>query len=61
MAALMMAAIFFDGIHFLFAGSALRVRLVRVMGEEAFQTIFSVMSLGGIIWLSRTYRYSYGI
>ncbi len=56
MAALMLAAMFFDGIHFLLAGSALRSRLVRLMGEEAFQMIFSVLSLGGIIWLSREYR-----
>lgn len=56
MAALMIAAIFFDGIHFLLAGSALRARLVRLMGEEAFQTIFSVLSLAGMIWLSQAYR-----
>jgi uncharacterized membrane protein len=56
MARLMMAAIFFDGIHVLFAGSALRAKLVRFMGEEAFQTIFAVLSLGGIIWLSVAYR-----
>ncbi len=56
MAALMAAAIFFDGIHFLLAGSALRAKVVRLMGEEGFQTVFSVLSLGGIIWLSREYR-----
>lgn len=56
MAALMMAAIFFDGIHFLFAGSSLRAKLVSFIGEELFQAIFSVMSLIGIIWLSHAYR-----
>lgn len=56
MARLIMAAVFFDGIHFLFAGSALRAKFVSAIGEEAFQTIFSVMSLGGIIWLSAAYR-----
>ncbi len=56
MAALMMAAIFFDGIHFLFAGSSLRAKIVSFIGEEMFQAIFSVMSLIGIIWLSRAYR-----
>jgi uncharacterized membrane protein len=56
MARLVMAAVFFDGIHFLFAGSALRAKFVRAIGEEAFQMIFSVLSLGGIIWLSVAYR-----
>jgi len=56
MAALMAAAIFFDGIHFLLAGSALRAKVVRLIGEEGFQTVFSILSLGGIIWLSREYR-----
>ena len=56
MATLIMAAIFFDGIHSFIAGSSLRAKLVSFIGEELFQAIFSVMSLIGIIWLSHAYR-----
>lgn len=56
MATLIMAAIFFDGIHSFIAGSSLRAKLVSFVGEELFQAIFSVMSLIGIIWLSQAYR-----
>lgn len=56
MAMLIVAAIFFVGIHLLIAGTALRARLVGWIGEELFQAIFSLLSLAGIIWLSRAYR-----
>lgn len=56
MATLIIAAIFFDGIHSFIAGSSLRAKLVGFVGEELFQAIFSVMSLIGIIWLSHAYR-----
>lgn len=56
MATLMLAALFFVGIHLFIAGTTLRARLVSLVGEETFQVIFSLLSLGGIIWLSRAYR-----
>ena len=55
MTALILAAIFFVGIHLIIAGTTLRARFVRWVGEEIFQVIFSLLSLGGIIWLSRAY------
>jgi uncharacterized membrane protein len=55
MASLLMAAVFFDGIHFFVAGTGLRGTIVRKIGEEAFQGLFSVLSLVGIFWLSRAY------
>jgi uncharacterized membrane protein len=49
------AALFFDGIHFLISGTALRGRIVGLIGERPFQGLFSLMSLIGIVWLSRAY------
>jgi uncharacterized membrane protein len=55
MTTLIIAAMFFVGIHLFIAGTGLRARLVRWAGEEMFQALFSLLSLGGIIWLSRAY------
>ena len=55
MASLLMAALFFDGIHVFVAGTRLRAKIAGKIGEEAFQGIFSVLSLVGIFWLSRAY------
>lgn len=55
MASLLAAAIFFVGIHLLLAGTELRWKITAKIGEEAFQSIFALLSLGGIIWLCRAY------
>ncbi len=55
MGSLIAAALFFDAIHILIAGTELRWKITSRIGEEAFQAIFSVLSLGGIVWLSRAY------
>jgi len=55
MASLLAAALFFDGIHFLISGTGLRGKLVGLAGERAFRATFSLMSLAGIVWLSRAY------
>ena len=55
MASLFAAALFFDGIHFLISGTALRGKIVGSIGERTFQGLFSLMSLIGIVWLSRAY------
>jgi uncharacterized membrane protein len=49
------AALFFDGIHFFISGSALRGKIVGLIGERPFQGLFSLMSLIGIVWMSRAY------
>ena len=49
------AALFFDGIHFLISGSALRGKIVGLIGERPFQALFSLMSLIGIVWMPRVY------
>lgn len=56
MASLFAAALFFDGIHFLISGTELRGKIVGLIGERPFQGLFSLMSLIGIVWLSRAYR-----
>jgi hypothetical protein len=55
MASLLGAAIFFIGIHILLAGTEVRWWIAGRIGEEAFQSIFGVLSLVGIIWLCRAY------
>ena len=55
MTSLFAAALFFDGIHFLISGTALRGKIVRLIGERSFQGLFSLMSLIGVVWLSRAY------
>jgi uncharacterized membrane protein len=55
MGSLIAAAVFFDAIHMLVAGTELRWKITGRIGEEAFQAIFSILSLGGIVWLSRAY------
>jgi uncharacterized membrane protein len=55
MASLFAAALFFVGIHVLISGTALRGKIVGLIGERAFQGLFSLMSLIGIVWLCRAY------
>jgi len=56
MTSLIMAAVFFDGIHFCISGTALRGKIVETIGEKAFRAIFSLLSVVGIVWLSRAFR-----
>jgi len=55
MASLLASAVFFVGIHVLLAGTEVRWKIVGKIGEEAFQSIFGLLSLGGILWLCRAY------
>ena len=55
MSSLLAAAIFFLGIHVFISGTALRGRIVGLIGEGPFRGVFSLMSLIGIIWLCRAY------
>lgn len=53
---LIMAAVFFVGIHFGIAGTRWRDSLVSRFGERAFRAGFSVLSLIGLYWLITAYR-----
>lgn len=56
MASLLLAALFFDGIHFFISGTELRGKIVTLIGERRYRGLFSLMSLIGIVWLCRAYR-----
>jgi uncharacterized membrane protein len=58
MGSLIVAALFFVGIHWFIAGTELRWKITAKIGEEAFQIIFSLLSLFGIFWLARVYRHA---
>lgn len=55
MNSLIAAAAFFVLLHLLVSGTALRGALVRLMGEGAYMGLFSLASVGGIVWLSMAY------
>jgi uncharacterized membrane protein len=55
MAALVAAALFFVAIHFVISGSPLRGKIVALIGEGPFRGLFSLLSLIGVVWLSRAY------
>ena len=55
---LVLAAIFFAGIHLGVAGTTWRDRAVAALGEGAYRAAFSIASLVGIIWLVMTYRHA---
>jgi uncharacterized membrane protein len=56
MMSLVAAATFFLFIHLGISGTRLRDRFVSSMGEGAYMGLFSLASLGGIIWLSMAYN-----
>lgn len=55
MTMLIAAAAFFVLLHLLVSGTALRAGIVKVIGEGAYMGLFSLASLGGIVWLSMSY------
>lgn len=56
MGMLIAAALFFLAIHLLVSGTSLRDVIVGSLGERPFQALFSLASLGGIIWLALSYN-----
>ena len=55
MPSLIAAAAFFVLLHLLVSGTRLRAAIVGTIGEGAYMGLFSLASLGGIIWLSMAY------
>ena len=55
MTSLLLAGLFFVGIHLFVAGTSLRDRLVAGIGERPYQGVFSLASLLGIVWLCMAY------
>ncbi len=55
MISLVLAAVFFLGIHVFVSGTGLRGVIVGTTGEKGFRALFSILSLVGIVWLCRAY------
>src|ERR1044072_9715604 len=53
---LLAAAAVFLAIHFLVSGTRLRDRLVGTIGEGPYMGLFSLASLGAIVWLIISYN-----
>src|SRR6266849_3698201 len=56
MTMLIAAAAVFLAIHLLLAGTRLRDALTSAIGEGAYLGLFSLISLGVIIWLAMSYN-----
>ena len=54
---LIAAAIAFVGVHFALS-HPLRAPLVTMMGEQAFQGVYSVLVLGSVVWMGLAFRAS---
>jgi uncharacterized membrane protein len=61
MTSLVLAAAFFVGLHLFVSGTRLRGAVVARTGERGFQGLFSLLSLGGIVWLIRAYSHAEGV
>ncbi len=55
MASLLLAALFFTGIHLGVSGTTLRDRIVARAGLRGYMVAFSVASVAGIVWLVSAY------
>ena len=56
MASLSLAALFFIGIHLGVSGTALRDRVVSLIGFRGYIVVFSVASVAGLIWMVLAYN-----
>lgn len=56
MTGLLLAATAWLALHFIVSGTAIRGVFVRNLGEQAYLGLFSLASLGGIVWLSLSYN-----
>ncbi|MEQ9518174.1 MAG: NnrU family protein [Parvibaculum sp.] len=53
---LIAAAVLFFGIHILISGTRLRDAIVGMVGEKVFMGLFSLASIGAIVWLAISYN-----
>ncbi|MBI2963161.1 MAG: hypothetical protein HYY35_05350 [Deltaproteobacteria bacterium] len=56
MTALVLAALFLPLTHFGISSSRLRDALVRRLGEQPYRGLYSLITLGALVWLVRSYR-----
>ena len=53
---LLLAAIFFAGIHLGIAGTTVRDRAIAALGENAYRVAFSLASVVGLAWIVAAYN-----
>src|SRR5207245_238534 len=53
---LVLAAIFFTGLHLGVAGTTLRDRVAAVLGQNGYLGAFSLASVVGLVWLVAAYN-----
>lgn len=58
MGSLFAACAFFVGIHAVISGSPLRAVIVGRIGERPYLGLFSVLSIGGMVWLIGAYAHA---
>lgn len=56
MVQLVLAALFFCGVHFFIAGTSVRAKLIGKMGKKPYRIAFSILSALGLLWLIGAYR-----
>jgi uncharacterized membrane protein len=55
---LILAALFFAGIHLGISGTRLRDRLIAALGQSRYTGLFSLASAAGLVWLIIAYRWA---
>src|SRR6516162_3792141 len=58
MLSLLLAAIFFAGIHLGVAGTTIRDRAIAALGQNGYRVAFSIASVVGLVWLVMAYNRS---
>jgi uncharacterized membrane protein len=53
---LVLAALFFTGIHLGISGTALRDRAIAIVGENGYRAAFAAASIIGLLWLVAAYN-----
>jgi uncharacterized membrane protein len=53
---LILAALFFAGIHLGIAGTAMRDRAIGILGKNGYTAAFAVASVIGLVWLGTAYN-----
>ena len=55
MLSLLLAAIFFTGIHLGVAGTTVRDRAIAALGQSGYRAAFSIATVVGLAWLVMAY------
>ncbi len=61
MTSIILASLFFIGIHIFVSGTRMRDALVQRLGENGYLGLFSVLSIVGVVWLCRAYSHNSSI